>query len=48
MLAFLLLVVVLLVVVEGVMVRPLFWPNASVNVDATQKSGLFTANSLMN
>ncbi len=37
MLAFLLLVVVLLVVVVGVMVRPLFWPNASVNADATQE-----------
>jgi cytochrome c-type biogenesis protein CcmI len=37
MLAFLLLVVVLLVLVVGVMVRPLFWPNASVNADATQE-----------
>jgi cytochrome c-type biogenesis protein CcmI len=37
MLAFLLLVLVLLVVVVGVMVRPLFWPNASVNADATQE-----------
>ena len=37
MLAFLLLVVVLLVVVVGVMVRPLFWPNASVNADASQE-----------
>jgi cytochrome c-type biogenesis protein CcmI len=37
MLAFLLLVVVLLVVVVGVMVRPLFWPNASVQADASQE-----------
>ncbi len=37
MLAFLLLVVLLLVVVVGVMVRPLFWPNASVNADASQE-----------
>jgi len=37
MLAFLLLVLVLLVVVVGFMVRPLFWPNASVNADATQE-----------
>ncbi|CAN4268056.1 Cytochrome c-type biogenesis protein CcmI [Methylophilaceae bacterium] len=37
MLAFLLLVVVLLVVVVGVMVRPLFWPNASMNADAFQE-----------
>ena len=48
MLAFLLLVVVLLVVVVGVMVRPLFWPNATVNAEPLKKSGRFTANSLMN
>ena len=37
MLAFLLLVLVLLVLVVGVMVRPLFWPNTTVNADATQE-----------
>jgi cytochrome c-type biogenesis protein CcmI len=37
MLAFLLLVLLLLVVVVGVMVRPLFWPNVTVNADATQE-----------
>jgi len=37
MLAFLLLVLLLLVVVVGVMVPPLFWPNATVNADATQE-----------
>jgi len=37
MLAFLLLVVGLLVVVVGVMVRPLFWPSASVKADASHE-----------
>jgi len=37
MLAFLLLVVGLLVVVVGVMVRPLFWPSASVKADTSHE-----------
>ena len=37
MLAFLLLVLVLLLLVVGVMVRPLFWPNARVNTEASQE-----------